>query len=163
MSRLYNKIRFRFLVKPWYDYYIYLGFHYHNLFFCSLIKEGKKLKAFNFLLLLKANLKTKEVADPFYILLISFMNITPEVFLRYYRSGSVKYGVGMPISERKKITFAIKWTVKLLKDKNRSLTIDNLSDAIIGSLYNKSESFKLKNELYKLAINNRYLISKYYK
>ena len=29
----------------------------------------------------------------------------------------------MPISERKKITFAVKWTVKLLKDKQRVIFV----------------------------------------
>ena len=50
-----------------------------------------------------------------------------------------------------------------MKDKNRGITVDTLCDSIINSLYNKSEAFKLKNELYKLAINNRFLITKYYK
>ena len=68
----------------------------------------------------------------------------------------------MPISERKKITFAVKWTVKLLKDKQRVITINNLSELIIGSIYNKSESFKIKTEAYKQAQLNRFLIRKYY-
>ena len=68
----------------------------------------------------------------------------------------------MPISERKKITFAIKWTVKLLKDKQRIVTISNLTDLIIGSIYNKSEAFKIKTETYKSAQLNRFLIRKYY-
>ena len=85
MFRLYNKVRFKNDLKAWYDYYIYLGFRYHNLFFCSLINDGKKLKAFNFLLKLKYNLKIKEITDPYNIILISFMNITPEVFLRQFR------------------------------------------------------------------------------
>jgi len=108
MLKLEKKENFCFLLRTWYDYYVYLAFCYHNLFFCRLIKEGKKLKAFNFLLLLKFNLKLREMVDPYIIIFIAFMNITPEVFLRYFRSGSVKNGVGMPLSQGKKISFAIK-------------------------------------------------------
>jgi len=163
MSRLKNIIRYRFELKPWYDYYIQLGFRYHNLFFCSLVNDGKKLKAFNFFLSLKSSLKLKEFVDPYNIFLISFMNITPQVFLRTFKLGSVRYGIGMPISERKKISFAIKWSVKLLKDKYGGVTINNLSDLIINSLYNRGESYKLKIEVHRLAKINRFFIKRYYK
>ena len=85
MSRLDNLVRFRYQAKPWYNYYIQLGFRYHNLFFCSLISKGKKLKAFQFFLLLKSSLKTRENNDPYNVFVIALMNITPQVFLRVFR------------------------------------------------------------------------------
>jgi len=91
------------------------------------------------------------------------MNITPQVFLRTFKLGSVKYGIGMPISERKKISFAIKWSVKLLKDKYGVVTISNLSELIINSLYSKGDSYKLKVDLHRLAKINRFFIKRYYK
>jgi len=81
---------------------------YHNKFFGSLIFRGCKLKAFNFFSILQYNLKLKKNFDPFLLFLISMLKITPNVFLRSIRFGSVTQSIPFPITEEKQVSFAIK-------------------------------------------------------
>lgn len=68
------------------------------------------------------------MSDPYYIFLISMMKITPEVFFTTVKLGGGNYSVPMPITEKKKIVFAIKWALKLLRDKYKVLKIDLVSN-----------------------------------
>lgn len=97
-NRLYSKK---------YDYNSYIWYRSHKLFFGSLIFKGKKIWAFNFFLNLKAELKKREQIDPFWLLLISFMKIMPEIMLFPRKLGGRVQGVPLPISERKQYTFVI--------------------------------------------------------
>lgn len=53
-------------------------------------------------------MKHKEMNDPYYIFLISMMKMTPEVFFTTVKLGGGSYAVPMPITEKKKVVFAIK-------------------------------------------------------
>ena len=48
-----------------FDFYSYLAYRYHKLFFKSLIFRGRKLWAFKFFVQLKLELKKREIMDPF--------------------------------------------------------------------------------------------------
>jgi len=154
-NSIFNKNE-KFLKK--YEYYSYLWYRYHRLFFKSLIFKGRKLWAFNFFINLKYELKLQEKIDPFWTFIIALMKITPEVMLFPKKLGGVIHWVPLPIGERKKYTFAVRWVIKLVRDKNRIITIKNLTESLISAIYNRGISIEKKLSVYKTAGTNRHLV-----
>lgn len=136
----------------------YLEYRYHRLFFGSLIQRGRKLWAFAFLIDLKSKLKKRLLLDPNKILHSALLKITPQLLLIPKKIGSTTYGVPVYIGLRKQLTFAVKWVIKLLRDKYRRLRVEDVSESLIGSLFNKGLSFEKKMEVYKTAEENRHLL-----
>jgi len=91
-----------------YNFFNYLFFKYHRIFFGSLIFNGKKLWAFNLFLKLKYNLKIKEGVEPNLLFFFSMINISPTVLLFPLKIGGKVEGVPLPISLNKKLIFATK-------------------------------------------------------
>lgn len=141
-----------------YDYYSYFGYRYHHLFSHSLIFRGRKLWAFNFFVRLKYELKKREKVDPYWILFIALSNITPDLILYPLKLGGVLQKVPLPISERKQFTFAVKWVIKLLRDKYKSVTIKNLADTLISAVYGKGLSIEKKISVHEMSTLNRHLL-----
>jgi ribosomal protein S7 len=141
-----------------YDYYSYVWFRYHKLFFGSLIVRGRKLWAFNFFIKLHLELKKREQIEPYWVFLVGIMKITPELMLFPLKLGGVVQGVPLPITERKQYTFAVKWIIKLLKDKLGKFSLKTVSDVIIDAIYNKGLSIERKLSIYEIGSKNRHLI-----
>ncbi len=147
--------------KFWHNFYLQLWFKYHNLFFGSLIFKGNKLRAFNLFLDIKKEMKNLEFFDPYYTFLVSLMKVTPNIILMPIKLGGSSYGIPMPITESKRITFGIKWILKLLKDKNYFLSSKSIADILIASLYNKGFAIDKKHSLYRISSLNRHLFKFY--
>lgn len=64
----------------------------------------------------------------------------------------------MPISEKKQYTFAVKWIVKLLKDKFRVIKISAVVDLLISAVYGKGLAIEKKDSVHAIADLNRHLI-----
>lgn len=144
-----------------YDHYSYYAYRYHRIFFGSLIFRGRKIWAFNFFLNLKYELKKREQLDPLLVFIIALFKVTPNVLLCPLKvSGSVS-GVPLPIHERKKFTFASKWIIKLLKDKNRKVTLNALSDILLSSIYDSGAAIEKKRSIHKVSTLNRHLIRRF--
>lgn len=90
-----------------YDYFTYLWYRSTRLFFQSLIFKGHKLWAFKFFLNLKSELKQREMIEPFWLFLIGFMKIMPDILLFPRKLGGRIQGIPLPINERKQYTFTI--------------------------------------------------------
>lgn len=144
--------------KIWYNYYWQIWFRYHTVFFGSLIFNGKKLKAYNNFLKIKQGLKSKEFFDPYIIFLVSMMKITPDIVFLSVKLGGSSKGVPMPISEKKRIVFGVKWVLKLLKDKYKFLTVPLIVDVLVSTLYDKGLSLEKKRSVYKAGSLNRHLL-----
>lgn len=86
----------------------FLLYRYHKLFFCSLMKSGKKLQAFHLFNKLKYKLKLLEKIPPLEIFLTAMFRITPSVLLYAKKMANITYGVPLYISENKKFTYATK-------------------------------------------------------
>lgn len=140
-----------------FDYHAYLWYKYHKLFFGSIIFRGRKLWAFNFCLRLKYELKLREGVDPFWVFLIAVMQLTPDMLLFPRKMGGMIQFIPMPISERKQYTFAIKWIVKFLRDKNK-FNIDDLAKILIEAIYETGEAYQIKVDYYAKGMANRHLI-----
>lgn len=144
--------------QDWYNFYWHTWFRYHTIFLGSLIFNGKKLKAFNNFLKIKQGLKLKELFDPYIIFLVSMMKVTPDINFLFLKLGGASIGVPMPISERKKVMFGIKWVLKLLKDKHKVLSIPLIVDLLVSTLYDKGIALEKKQNIYKLGSQNRHLL-----
>lgn len=144
--------------KVWHDFYWQLYFRYHSVFLGALIFNGKRMQAFAWFLDIKQGLKDKESFDPYFVFLIAMLKITPNLIFSILKLGGASYHAPLPISEHKRIVFGVKWTLKLLKDKYKNLTIPLIVDTLISSLYNKGISFEKKCLMHKLGSRNRHLL-----
>lgn len=148
--------------KSWYDYYVYLQYNYYFTLFGSLISKGCKIRAFDFLLKVRKEVKYRELNDWNLIFLVAMMNITPKISLFLLRMGGSNKKVPLPITEEKQISFAIKWLKILSKKDDRVISVLKMSDLICLALYNKGEAVQKKLDTHSLAFESRYLI-KYFK
>ena len=83
--RLYNKNIF--VQKDNLSYLSHMWFKFHSKFFGSLIKDGKRISAYNILFRVKYGIKLREFHEPNIIFLISMLQISPFVFLYYKKMG----------------------------------------------------------------------------
>lgn len=60
------------------------------------------------MLRVKELLKLREVFDPFFVFLVSMLKLTPNIILLPFKKAGIVQGVAFPISDRKKISFAVK-------------------------------------------------------
>jgi len=105
----YNKvIKYNKILKRSYDYYYHMYFCFISTFIGSLIQRGLRMKAFNKFLHVKYVLKIKESLDPFVLLLICFLKITPSIYFLPMRMGRIVQGIPLPIFEQKQIVYAVK-------------------------------------------------------
>jgi len=148
----------RYTTFFWYNYYFQLFFCYHNVFFGSLIFKGKKVLAFKFFLAIKNGLKLREHFNPFLIFLVSMLKLTPTIMLSPLKRSGVVYGVPVPITFRKQITFAVKWVVKLLKDSSRVVSVSRVVDLLTSAIYARGLSFEKKQAMYKTAVLNTHYL-----
>lgn len=153
---------YKSIIKKYKKNLPYYLFRYNRIFFGSLISRGRKIWAFNFMLKLKYKLKIKEQFDPHWIFFFAMIKLTPNVLLFPYKLGGKLQGVPLPISLNKKLTYATKWVIKLLRDKYRKLILSDLVNVLVGALYNKELSYKKKMKSYNEGFENRFLI-KYFK
>lgn len=86
------------------------------------------------------------------------LKITPDFILLPLKLGGSVQFVPLPINERKQYTFAIKFVIKLIRDKYRKLSIKLVCDALLFAVYNKGISIEKKLSLYNIALSNRHLL-----
>jgi len=67
------------------------------------MNRGLKLRAFNFFLKIKKELKVREDFDPSFVFLISMINITPSLMIKHVERRGVLYKIPFPVSYWKKI------------------------------------------------------------
>jgi len=146
------------LLSNKFDNHSYLWFRYHKLFLGVLTRKGRKLWAIKFFNEVKYQLKMKEGADPFWIFLMSMLKLTPTIILFPLRLGSTIRGVPMPINERKQYTFAVKWVIKSLRDKNGSVTVASVTQALENAIYGEGIAVEKRNEYSETGKFNRALL-----
>lgn len=144
--------------KRIFNFFVYYFFRYHRIFFGSLIFCGNKLWAFNFFNKLKYELKKKEKIEPNLIFFFSLIKITPNILLFPYKIGGKIQGVPLPITWAKKLIFATKWVIKLLRNNFKRIKILDLSNILIFAIYDKGLAIKKKNYYNSISTVNRYLI-----
>lgn len=123
----------------------------------SLITSGNKLKAWNKFRDLNINIKKRENMEPYKVLFVSYLQITPLLDFKVKKIAgqlvSIPKGV---MSEKKRITFAIKWAIKLQKDKSktRNISMEKLSESLCLSLRNQGDIVSYKRNFQKQLLRN---------
>jgi len=107
---------------------------------------------------LKYSLKIKEQFDPYWIFILSLICITPDLLLFPLKLGGKVRNVPLGITERKQYTFAVKWVIKLLRDKFKRFTILNITDILVSAIYGKGLAIEKKKSVYMEGSLNRHLI-----
>lgn len=111
---------------------------------------------------MKYSLKLREKFDPYLILFVALLRVSPGVILFPIKKSGVVQGAPFPISRRKQITFAMKWVIKLLKDTNRVVTVAKMVDLLFDAIQDRGGAIAKKNYVHKKAIINKHLV-KYYR
>lgn len=101
-------VRDKYSLKQWHDSHLHYIYSYHRLFFTNLIFRGRKALAFRWLCQVKYFLKLREKFDPYLLLFVALLKISPGVTLFPIKRSGVVQGAPFPISRRKQMTFALK-------------------------------------------------------
>jgi ribosomal protein S7 len=86
------------------------------------------------------------------------MKITPSIDFFKVKLGGAPFSIPMPINERRRILYSVKWVIKLLIDKYKFLNLSIIIDTMVSALYNKGLSIQKKNSVYKIGKQNRHLL-----
>ena len=121
------------------------------------MKDGKKIFAFNRFLSIKEGLKLKENEDPYLIFLVSMMKVSPLIRLKSTFGRGGRLSIPLPISDKKRIVFGVKWILKLLKYKNKSssIKVSQIVDLLVSSIYGEGISIDKKETLHATGDLNR--------
>jgi len=147
-----------------YDWTSYTSWRYHRLLFRSFILRGKKLAAFNFMVNLRLRFKLKENVDPYLGIYIALLKITPDILVYPLKLGGAVQRVPLYISERKQYTYAVKWVIKLLKEKHGRIykySVRSVADTLIAAIYGKGPAIEKKLSIYQNSMVNRHLVRFY--
>lgn len=147
--------------KIYYNLQNFYFFKYHSCFFGSLITCGKKIQAFKFFNNIKYELKLKENIEPNILFYLSMLKLTPHILLFPFKVGGQLQKVPLPIGWKKKVTFAVKWVIKLLRDKFKKVTLLQVTELMISAIYNKGLGYERKKAYHKLGKTNRFLIKRF--
>jgi len=82
----------------------------------------------------------------------------PEVILFPKKLGRKIQGVPLPITERKQYTFIIKWTIKLIRDRLRKVSLKKIVEILLSSIFEKGEAYEQKLNVYQTSTTNRHLL-----
>lgn len=105
-----------------------------------------------------AFLKDKTVFDPSFVFFLALLKLTPILVLKPLPLGSVNYDMPFPLNYWRRISFASRWIINLLKKKSRVISVEGVVSSIIGTLFDEGFSIEKKNEVYSLVTLNRHLI-----
>lgn len=110
---------------------------------------------------IKYQLKLREAYDPYLLIFIALLKISPNVILFPIKKSGVVQGAPFPISRRKQITFALKWVVKLLKDNHRVVSVPRVVDLLENTLYDRGDALGKKTAIHARALANKHLVKFY--
>jgi ribosomal protein S7 len=94
-------------------------------------------------------LKRRQGVAPTTMVLAAFLRLSPEVQMK----GGTKRPYVAPVSEAQRVSLAVRWLLKSLKDsqKRRSVSPRRLADAVEDVLQNRGPAVSLKKKTYQQA------------
>ena len=96
--------------------------------------------------------------DPLEVLLTAVSNLTPQMEVRPRRIGGANYQVPVPVNERRGLILALRWLVKVVREKRRQVgkpTWQVLATEIVEAYNNTGEAIKHKITVEKMAEANK--------
>lgn len=94
-------------------------------------------------------LKRRQGVSPTTMLLAAFLRLSPEVQMK----GGTRRPYAAPVSEAQRVSLAVRWLLKSLKDsqKRRAVSPRRLADAVEEVLQNRGPAVSLKKKNYQQA------------
>jgi ribosomal protein S7 len=71
--------------------------------------------------------------------------------------------IPVPITLKKQIVFVLNWVVLSIRAQKRRVTVSEISDLLLWALENKGSSWKKRQQQHAIAVENRYLLKKYFR
>jgi len=157
-------IREKSLILPkGYKYDVFLLNLYKNYFLGYFLKRGRKIWAINFVLKVFYELKRSEKVDPTFIFFAAFLKLSPKILLQPMKFGGQTKMIPIPITLKKQTVFVLNWVILSIRTQKRRVTVDEISDLLLWALENKGYSWKKLQQQNAIAIENRYLLKKYFR
>ena len=128
----------------------------------ALISKGNRPKAYKKYANLQHELKMQTGIESYKILYIALLKISPTLQVKFKKvSGKLQPVPSGLMSENKRVTYSIKWAIKLLRDKNktRNISMKQLATLLIQAMANTGEIIAHKRKWQQVALANRYSIS----
>jgi len=123
----------------------------------SLITSGNQLKAWKRFRALNLHIKQHENTEPYKILFVSYLQITPLLDFKVKKIAGQLISIPKGImSEKKRVTFAVKWAIKLQKDKSktRNISMEKLGELLCLALRNQGDIISYKRNFQKQLLRN---------
>jgi len=86
------------------------------------------------------------------------IRVTPSMVLLPLRLGGTTKSIPLPITMKKQFTFATKFVIKLIRNRNRAIKVKSIADALISAIYGRGPSIERKQAMQETASANRHLI-----
>ena len=103
------------------------------------------------------HIKQHENIEPYKILFVSYLQITPLLDFKVKKVAGQLISIPKGImSEKKRITFAVKWAIKLQKDKSktRNISMEKLGELLCLALRNQGDIISYKRNFQKQLLRN---------
>ena len=125
----------------------------------SLISKGNRAKAVKKYALLQHELKLQTQIEAYKVLYISLLKISPILNIKFKKASGKLYPIPNGLmNENKRVTYSIKWAVKLLRDKSktRNIHMKQLANLLIQSMSNTGDIIMHKKKWQEAALANRH-------
>ena len=121
----------------------------------TILLKGKKNLAQKIFYEAMKNIKQSTQQDPIEILKKAINNATPTVEIKSRRIGGATYQVPIEVKTERGNSLAIKFIIKSARKRPGKSIITKLTNEIIDSSNNSSNSVKKKEEIHKIAEANK--------
>jgi len=118
-------------------------------------REGKKTKAQKIVYRTFDIIKEKTKKDPLEIFERALEKVRPLWEVRPQRVGGATYQVPREVKEKRGISLAMKWIIEAARAKKGKPMEEKLAQELIDSIQEKSEAFRKKIQMHKMAEANK--------
>ncbi|PIR89939.1 30S ribosomal protein S7 [bacterium (Candidatus Gribaldobacteria) CG07_land_8_20_14_0_80_33_18] len=132
---------------------------YNNIlvakFINQIMRKGKKTIAQKIVYNAFKKIKEQTKEDPLVIFKKALENAGPLLEVRPQRIGGATYQIPREVNEKRRLSLALKWLVKVAKSKKGKPMEEKLASEIIAAFNNEGEVIRKKINLHKMAEANR--------
>jgi small subunit ribosomal protein S7 len=117
--------------------------------------DGKKTVAEQIVYGAMDILKEKTKQDPLSVVLKAIDNVKPEIETRSRRVGGATYQVPVEVSQRRRLTLALRWIIRYSREKSGKSMNEKLAAELLDAFNLRGSSIKKREDTHKMAEANR--------
>jgi small subunit ribosomal protein S7 len=126
-----------------------------HYFTSHIMHHGERNKAARITTNMLAQIHRLTEAPPLPILRHAIFLASPSVRIKSHKKSAKSLMVPMPLTDRQRTFFAIKWLLQASKSRSDRKLEDRLAKEVIRIIEGESDVLKKKMEVHKLAVANR--------